>query len=174
MIIYAFFENLQDDSLPERSRRRSFFLVLNAVVHSPSTRGCSGSIAPRSRHRIHPSGNKSGVRARSLLTQHSRNDQNSFFLTFMSEHRSIHSILHVESTLHAHSIKKKGEKHKWRQEIKHWSKDAFGTLKQSFVDIHLVSSTKFRCIDWMREEEKERKEGEGWMRMEGSDRRCYI
>lgn len=31
-------------------------------------------------------------------------------LTFMSEHRSTHSILHVESTLHAHSLKKEKKK----------------------------------------------------------------
>lgn len=161
-----------------------FFHAVNAVIHSLSTRECSGSIAPHSRHRIHPSGNKSGVRARSLLSRHSRKVQNSIFLwggrglIFMSEHRSIHSILHVESPLHVHSIKKR-EKHKRRQEIKHWSKDAFGALsqqsaQQSFVDIHLVSSTKFRCIDWMREEGKEWKKGEGWMRMKRSDRRCYV
>lgn len=141
----------QDDSLPERCM--CFFF-------SWYKRGCSTFIHQRAlgfNSTMFPPQDPS-VRCQGWIAAYLRLQESpKLWFIFVNLHVWTHILSFHPPFWFLHAQKEKGETHKQRQEIKCWSKDAFGALKQSFVDIHLVSSTKFRCIDWMQKEGKERK-----------------
>lgn len=79
------------------------------TLHPPEGAGVQQQLAP---HSVHPSGNKSGVRAGSLLPQHSRKVQNSMIIiilvNLLYSHPFIPSSMSNLHSVHT-QLKKKGK-----------------------------------------------------------------